>query len=781
MSAPSGAPTLLAGLRVVELSDRPAGWYAGAMAVELGAQVTAVRKPGFEPPERYLHLHHDKTVAPLDWSSAAGQAELLSMIGDADVLLSTLPPVDAEAAGLTYEDTRRANPDLVYVALTPFGLDGPYRDYRADELVLEALMGLMDLTGDPSREPLKLGAEIFEQMAGLTAFVAAEAALLHRQAGGPGRLVDVSMLEAAVSMMEHSPAIWSYQRIVRKRAGNWGALAGWGLYPALDGYVGIISGLGETYQRFRRHIGGALLEPRFEDIGSRTAHASDMNAAVIAYTSERTKADVYEAGQRDRLPFGYVCTVPELLDSPQLQARGFFRELTARDGRTVLAPGLPFRVQTGAPCDDSRPSTPLGQPAPPLAGIRVLDLGVVWAGPHCTRLLADMGAEVIKVEAPENYDPIRGPHQPASSRAGVYPNAEPGERPYNRHAYFNERNRNKLGVTIDVKRPGGRELLLQLAARCDVFLENFSAGTMARLGLGYEDVAGVRPDIVYLSMPAFGNTGPEAHYAGYGATSDQLSGLVSLTGYGQDDLASPGINLSDPVAGTHAASAVLAALLARTKTGRGAYIDLSHREATARLLGPELIEWQLTGEEPRPRANRHPTRAPHGVYPCRGDELDKLTTGARWLALSVSNDEEWRAACGVFGLQDERFATSEGRLALADELDALVSQQTRDRDADELMHALQQAGVPAADVRSADRLFADPQLRAREWWRLVDHPEAGAHEVFGFPWRMPELPEVKMSPAPCLSQHNHRVLRDLLGLQDEEIAKLEEQGVIGAP
>jgi crotonobetainyl-CoA:carnitine CoA-transferase CaiB-like acyl-CoA transferase len=542
----------LAGLHAVELSERPAGWYAGAMFVELGARVTALRRPGLAPPDRYLHLQDGKEFVEVDWTSDSGP--IAALLANADVFLTTLSPAEAEAFAFTYHDTRAANRNLVYVVLTPFGLDGPARDYRADELVLEALMGLMDLTGEPGREPLKLGGEIIEQMAGLTAFVAAEAALLHRSAGGPGRLIDVSMLEAAVSMMEHSPAIWSYQRIVRKRAGNWGALAGWGLYPARDGYVGIISGLGETYQRFRRHIGGALLEPRFEDIGARTALASEMNAAVIAYTSERTKAEVYEAGQRDRLPFGYVCTVPELLESPQLRARSFFRQLPMPDGRTVLAPGLPFRVTSGPVSDAPRAISPLAQAAPPLAGVRVIDLGVVWAGPHCTRLLADLGAQVIKVESPDNFDPIRGPRRPVSHRAGVYPKGEPGERPYNRHAYFNERNRNKLGVTIDLKRPEGRDLLLRLVAESDVLIENFSAGAMARLGLDYDAVAAIRPDIVYLSMPAFGNTGPEAGYAGYGATSDQLSGLVSLTGYGPDELESPGINLSDPrrVAGAHA-------------------------------------------------------------------------------------------------------------------------------------------------------------------------------------------------------------------------------------
>ena len=764
---------LLSGLRVVELSERPAGWYAGSMFALLGAQVTAFRRPGAKPPVRYFHLDHGKQALEADWSNDEGVERVRGAVAQADVFLTTLPPAQAEARGLTHERLSRENGRLVYVALTPFGLDGPYRDYQADELVLEALMGLMDLTGDPGREPLKLGGEVIEQVAGLTAFVAAETALLHRDAGAGGQLVDVSMLEAAVSIMEHSPAIWTHLGIVRKRVGNWGALAGWGLYPTLDGFAGIISGLGETYQRFRRHIGGALLEPEFEDIGARTTKAAEMNAAIIAYTSGRTKAEVYEAGQRDRLPFGYVCTVPELLESSQLAARAFFEELPAPDGTPVRVPGLPFRLTDGPGATASRRKEPRMESSRPLEGVRVIDLGVVWAGPHGTRLLADMGAEVLKVEGPDAFDPIRGPREPPSRRAGVYPNGEPGERPYNRHGYFNERNRNKLGLTIDLKREEGRALLLELVAVSDVLIENFAVGTMDRLGLGYEAVAAARPDLVYLSMPAFGNTGPESRYVGFGATNDQLSGLVSLTGYGSDDLQSPGINVSDPIAGTHGAGAVLAALIARAKTGRGCLIDLSHREATARLLAPQLIEYQLTGQSPGPLANGHAEAVPHGCYPCAGDD--------RWLALSVSSDDEWRAASGILGIDDARFDAEAGRRSQAVELDAAISARTRECDAEELMRLLQEAGVRAGDVRSADRLYADAQLRARDFFQLVEHPEAGAHEILGRAWKLPAVDLGPMTPAPCLGQHNREVLRRVLGYTKEKIAALETDGVIGAP
>ncbi|MGB2696183.1 MAG: CoA transferase [Dehalococcoidia bacterium] len=766
--------TPLTGLRAIELSERPAGWYAGAMFAQLGADVVAVQRPSAGHPVRYAHLEQGKRLATLDWSDERNGESVRSLLRDADVFVTTLAPAEAARLGLTYDDLRDSSPRLVYVALTPFGLDGPYRDYQADELILEALMGLMDLTGEPDREPLKLGGAVIEQMAGLTAFVAAETALLQRAAGVGAQLVDVAMLDAAVSMMEHSPAIWAYLHRVRKRTGRWGALAGWGLYPARDGFVGIISGLGDMYQRFREHLGGDLLDAKFADIGSRTQHAAEMHAAIINHTSARAKREVFEAGQRAGLPFGYVCTIPELLSSPQLNARQFFEQIDGPDGRRLTVPGLPFRIDPNdAPANASPPARPAaGPPTRPLAGVRVLDLGFVWAGPHCTRLLADMGAQVIKVEGPDVLDPIRGPRQPPSAQAGVYPDAQPGERPYNRHGYFNERNRNKLGIALDLRRSEGRALFFELLAVSDILVENFSAGTMDRMGLGRDVLAAARPEIVYLSMPAFGNSGPEASYGGYGATSDQLSGLVSITGYGADEPEAPGINLSDPIAGTHAAAAILAALIERERSGRGSYIDLSHRESTTRLLGPELIDYQLTGEVPVAAANRHMTRAPNGCYPCRGDD--------RWLALSVGSDDEWRASARVLAIADERFATEKARRANIDDLDAAVAAATRDRDADELMHALQRAGVMAADVRSADRLFADAQLRARSYWRLVEHPEAGAHEIMGLAWKMSADTPFDFTPAPCHAQHTRQVLREVLGYPDEKISALVEAGIIAS-
>ncbi len=411
----------------------------------------------------------------------------------------------------------------------------------------------------------------------------------------------------------------------------------------------------------------------------------------------------------------------------------------------------------------------------PLTGVRVLDFSNIWSGPHCTRLLADLGAEVIKVESPRRPDLIRGPVRPSSPHEGTYPDDEPGPRPYNRHGYFNERNRNKLGVAIDAADPRGREVLLDLAAVSDVVLDNFAAGVMERLGLGYERLRAVRSDLIVVSMSGFGATGPERDFVGYGATFDYLAGFASVTGYRDGVPQNVGINAGDPVAALHAAGAILAALIYRKRTGRGQFIDLSQRESATRLSAEFLAAYQLTGREPLRTGNRHPTMAPHGCYPCAGED--------RWIAIAVERDTQWAALAGVMGsphlASDERFADVVSRVRHVADLDRLVAAWASPRDRDELVAALREAGVPCGPVTTAQDLYADAHLRARGFICTIRHPEAGEHEYFGLPWR-PAANEMPRRPAPCFGEHNRQVLGGILGYPTERIDALEAAGVIAA-
>ncbi len=399
----------------------------------------------------------------------------------------------------------------------------------------------------------------------------------------------------------------------------------------------------------------------------------------------------------------------------------------------------------------------------PLLGIRVLDLSKVWAGPYCTRLLADMGAEVIKVEAPGAWDMTRS--------LSLLPHTT--ERAYNRSAYFNHYNRNKYGCVIDFGRPRGHELALRLVALSDVVIENYRSDVMERLGLTYEAMRRVRSNVIVVSMPSHGLRGPDAHHIAYGTHIEQLGGLPSLNGYPDGPPQRSGISYGDPMAGAVAAGATIAALLYRRWTGRGQHVEVAQWEAFLPFVGEFFVEYSMTGRLPLRRGNRHSSMAPHGVYPCQGDDC--------WVAISVGSDADFAALCSIIGqpelARDQRFIDVVSRHRLQHELDEIVSAWTRERTHHETAAQLQAAGVPASPVLTMPEIAADPHLAGRAFFEEVAHREAGCWPMDGPAWRFDRTPAHVRLPAPCFGEHNDYVFRGLLGLSDDEIADLERDGV----
>ena len=409
----------------------------------------------------------------------------------------------------------------------------------------------------------------------------------------------------------------------------------------------------------------------------------------------------------------------------------------------------------------------------PLEGIRIIDLTQVWAGPYATRLLADLGAEVIKIEAPRRLDAERGALKPLPG-TGTYPDNDPGERPYNRHGSFNEYNRSKYGITLDLRTVKGVAIFKRLVKTGDVVIENFALGVMSRFGLGYEDVKQVRPDIIMVSMPAFGNTGPDAAYIGFGPNQEQLSGLTSITGYPGGPPLETGFYWGDPTAGAHAAGAVMAALIYRKRTGKGQFIDFSQREALVSFLGEMVLDYQMNRRNWEPMGNRDISMAPHGCYRCKGED--------NWIVITCLNDDEWHRLCQAIGklelAADPLYTTAIGRWKNQEELNAIVNAWTADHDHIELMHDLQKAGVTAEAVLNHKELMEDPHLNDRGYFEVVTHPEAGTHKYHGVHWKLSKTPGHIRMPAPCFGQHNEQILGGVLGLTKEEIEQLEQETVI---
>ena len=414
----------------------------------------------------------------------------------------------------------------------------------------------------------------------------------------------------------------------------------------------------------------------------------------------------------------------------------------------------------------------------PLDGIRIVDLSQVWSGPYSTRILGDLGADVIKVEGPSRPDPERGPMDPSSISGGVYPNGDPGDEPYNRVGRFVEYNRNKRDIAIDLKTVEGVEILKSLVAVSDVVIENFSVGVTQRLGIDYEQLRIVKPDLVMISMPAFGTTGPDSGFVAFGPQQECLVGLAAITGYDQDIPMSTGVFYPDPTVALFAVSGILTALWHRDATGEGQHIELAQREAVTFAMPEPLIELAETGKTPLPSANGHPKWSPHRCFRCEGDD--------NWIAIAVTSDQEWRSLLTCTGradlLEDERFSTTEARVRNRCAAEQIVESWTSQRDPVSAMSALQNAGVPAGAVMSMAEVLDDPHYGERGFFVDVDYSAGvGKHPSLGFPWKFSDTPASIRRPTPRFGEHTAEVLREIANLDEGKIARLFERGIVDAP
>lgn len=409
----------------------------------------------------------------------------------------------------------------------------------------------------------------------------------------------------------------------------------------------------------------------------------------------------------------------------------------------------------------------------PLEHVRAIVLTQAWAGAYTTRLLADMGADVIQIEALDRPDPWRGGYPPRLS--GTYPDNIPGDRPFDRNAAYNSVNTGKRAITLDFNHQEAKDFFLELVSISDIVVENFSARVMPNFGLGFDVLREVNPSVVMLRMPSYGCTGPYSAYMGNGGTTEPMSGIASLLGYPDGPPMNSGFMHTDPYAGYMACGAILIALHHRAKTGLGQVIDLSQQEASIGLMAEQVMDYSMTGRAPTRQANTSKDMAPHGNYPCSGEDS--------WVAISVRTDDEWGRLCAVMELphmaEDQAYAAVSGRLKSSSELDAVISQWTLSRTANEVTRLLQSQGIPAAPVLKAREMLENPHLKARDFFQELDHPDTGKHPYAGVAWRLSKTPGRLGGPSPRLGQHSAQVLQELLGVSTPEVQRLVEAGITG--
>ena len=405
----------------------------------------------------------------------------------------------------------------------------------------------------------------------------------------------------------------------------------------------------------------------------------------------------------------------------------------------------------------------------PLEGVRIIEMGQLIAIPFAMKMLADMGAQVIRLESVARLESYRSD--------SVYQNDISGEF-WNKGANFYEQNRNKLGVTLDLSKPEGLQVLRNLVSIADVFSENFTPRVIKNFGLEYEDLRKIKPDIIMVSSTGYGFYGPWSNFGATGPATEGAAGLAYQTGYLGGGPVMAEIPYTDYTSGEHTVFAVMAALMHRLRTGQGQFVDISQTQATSSTIPEVLMDFSANGRSGHRIGNQDIVMSPHGCYPCRGDD--------RWITIAVATDEEWQAVCRVLGQNgwaaDPRFEDSLSRWKNRDELDALIGTATSTWDAHELMHALQKDGVAAGAVLDSKDLLFDPHLGQRNFYEVVTHHESTGIPPLpyaGRPWKLSKTPAVNSQPAPLMGEHNNLVLSGLLGKTAEEMAELEEAGIIG--
>ena len=803
---------MLSSYRVLDLTDRQ-GMFCGYVLAHLGAEVIAIEPPGgsearFAPPFRgdtggredglwWQAYARGKSSCVLDLASAAGRERFGELAAGADFVIESFPAAQARALGVDYETLAAGNPSLIVVSVSPFGRTGPKADWPATDLTVWASSGAQILAGDSDRAPVRTSVPQSFLHAGADAAAAALIALQERHRSGLGQHVDISAQQSsaqaalAANLGAPNNSGLTVQRVAGGLAGAFPIQLTW---PCADGYVAITLLFGAAFTVPTRnllawvHEGGCCSERDVEtDWGLEIAammreEASpepyfDLCRKIGRFTATRTQQALFEEGLRRGVYIAPAFDVAGLLREPQFHERGFWARLDAGADAPVRVPGafsklsksplsLPGRAPAlgvstlGVSTLTARPPAEAPEAARaeaslPLAGLKVVDFMWVIAGPLCTRVLADYGATVIKVESSVRVDPARG--------SPAFKDGEPGVETGVPFASFNA---GKMSVTVDPSNPVGREVILDLVRWADIVTESFSPKAMKGWGLDYASLREVNPSLVMLSSCLMGQSGPRAQVPGYGNMAAALAGFYDLTGWPDRSPAGPYLAYTDGIAPRFMLASLLGALEHRRRTGEGQYIDLSQAEAAIHLLAPAILEHELNGRVWHRMGNRDLEFCPHGVYPAGGDD--------RWVAIACQSDAAWDAMCGVIGRDDLRsdpgLATASGRRAREDELDGAIARWTERRPEYDIQAALIEAGVAAHVVQNSPECVKDPQLRHRRHFVAVLHASLGEMVVENTRSVLSRTPSRVERAGPELGEHNVAVLADILGYDDERMA-----------
>src|SRR5919108_3940507 len=798
----NSAPLFLSGYRALDLTDQR-GQLCGRILADLGMEVIKIEPPGGDPVRKlapfvklsngaelsttFAHLNAGKASKMLDLDKEADHESFRKLVETADIVLESFQPGELDAKTLGYKNLAAINPGLIMASITGFGQTGPKRNFAHNDLIALAESGFLYISGDPSLPPCQPPETQAYYFASLFAAAGLLAALYRREHTGRGDHIDSSMQET-LATQEHIIRLWANDKQILKRAGSQhGSVAPAKIFPCRDGFVYLYV----TRQHWKLFLtvwkehSPIFDAPEWLNNVYRRAHVDELNPAVEAFLGQFTMAEITELLQAKGIPCVPVNAPLSFTNDEHVRGRGFMAPVEhAGFGRTQQ-PAVPFVIDGGRPVvgsvpvldnwqDNGRETVASPSPIPlhprrtdmeggngPLAGMRIVSFDHVLAGPYGTTILAELGADLIKVESSKGgMDPFR------FFGTGEDPNLSPR---------FLEFNRNKRSFTVNLKHPKGQAVLHDLVAKADAVLDNYSVDVVERIGLAYDDLRKVKPDIINLRMPGLGTTGPKRHFSTVGVNITAFTGLTYL--WNHPGVTNPPIGsqtvFPDYVSGVLCAIIIISGVLYRNRQKKGAFIDLAQSEATAFMIGASLMAAAASGEDPEPIGNASPSAAPHDCYPCQGED--------RWCVIAAENERQWAALANIVGSQianDPRFRTLNDRLRYREELNATISRWTQGRDAFEIMECLQQAGVPSAVVQTGEDLASDPQLKERGFIIAVENPRLGRVVLPNFPLQFANAKLTRRWEFPVLGRDTEAVLRDVMGYDEATIAAYKQDGVL---
>ena len=694
----------------------------------------------------------------------------------------------ADDARFSPHELHHAHPNAVVVALSPFGLTGPWRDRPSTDFTRQALCGGHVQRGTPDRPPLMCGGRPGDWAAGTYGAIGALAALRRARLHGIGDLVDVAALDALMFSQPLFPVTWFEMAGEPFRPVRSSQLPN--LHPSADGYVALQTTTGQQWLDFCTMIGRDdwYRDQRLARGTYRTLHRAELEAVIDEWTSARSTAAIVELATLLRIPVAEVGNGATLPQFDHLVDGGWFTENPAG----FVQPSVPYRLDGGAEprplgpaptvgrdtaryravAASSAPRSP-GTPVPaatdiplPLAGVRMIDLTAFWAGPIIGHACAVLGAEVIHVESTKRPDGIRLNATRPMTEAQWWEWCP----------MFQGANTNKLGLAVELDTARGRELLLELVDHSDVLVDNFSPRVLEQWGLDQHVLLARNPELIVLRAPAYGIVGPWRERLAYAPTIEAQAGLAWISGF-TDRGPEPPSGVADAMGGAHATVALLLALEYRRRTGTGMFLECPMVGSSLNLAAEQIVEHSAYGRLLERRGNRSASCVPQGVY--RTGDVDTAGTRDRWVAISVADDEQWRALCRVLDVPMRELDADDRRRA-EDHIDELVAAWCATRTADAIVPALSSAGVPAEPVVPAHEHHQLEQVVWRALFEPVEHPVTGTVDFIGAPFRHANGPHVhNRRPAPLLGQHNREILTRILGLSDDAVDVLEADGVIG--